>query len=109
MRRVRNHLALKMGSAAREGTATGLVGRDHECAVIDALLDGALDGESGALVLRAEAGTGKTSLLDHAADRADALAVLRVDYHLRKVFAKLEITSRAELARSDLGEPVAAA
>ena len=78
MRRVRNHLALKMGSAAREGTATGLVGRDHECAVIDALLDGALDGESGALVLRAEAGTGKTSLLDHAADRADALAVLRV-------------------------------
>ena len=50
-----------MGSAVREGTATGLVGRDHECAVIDALLDGALDGESGALVLRAEAGTGKTS------------------------------------------------
>ena len=64
MRRVRNHLAQKMGSAAREGTATGLVGRDHECAVVDALLNGALDGESGALVLRAEAGTGKTSLLD---------------------------------------------
>ena len=63
MRRVRNHLAQKMGSAAREGTATGLVGREHECAVIDALLDGAAGGESGALVLRAEAGMGKTSLL----------------------------------------------
>jgi len=31
-----------------------------------------------------------------------------IDYHLRKVFAKLEISSRAELARVPLGEPVAA-
>jgi len=75
---VSDHVRNKMGSTAREGTATRLVGRDHECAVIDGLLDGASEGNSGALVLRGEAGTGKTSLLQCAAERADELTVLKV-------------------------------
>ena len=31
-----------------------------------------------------------------------------IDYHLRNVFAKLQIASRADLARIDLGEHIAA-
>ena len=43
-----------------------LSGRLRECAQIEALVDGARGGTSGVIVVRGEAGTEKTALLDHA-------------------------------------------
>ncbi|WP_406201833.1 AAA family ATPase [Kitasatospora sp. NBC_01560] len=51
-----------------------LYGRDEEQAAVGALLDGARDGRSGALVLRGEPGIGKTALLEHAVAAAGAAA-----------------------------------
>ncbi|MGA8720719.1 MAG: AAA family ATPase [Solirubrobacteraceae bacterium] len=55
-----------------------LVGRARECAVIERMLEAARGRESGSLVVRGEAGMGKTALLEYAADRAGAMRVLRV-------------------------------
>ncbi len=49
-----------------------LVGRSSEREAIETLLEGALEGLSGVLVLRGEAGVGKTALLDDAAESAAA-------------------------------------
>ncbi|WP_304453051.1 helix-turn-helix transcriptional regulator [Nocardiopsis sp. YSL2] len=54
-----------------------LRGRDGETARIDAILAAARSGRSGALVLRGEAGIGKSALLDHA-EREAAAAGIRV-------------------------------
>jgi DNA-binding CsgD family transcriptional regulator len=54
-----------------------LVGRERECAAIDELLDASARGESRSLVLRGEAGAGKTALLRHAAQRGAGGQILR--------------------------------
>jgi predicted ATPase len=54
-----------------------LVGRDLELAALGRLLDEARDGRSGALLLRGEAGIGKTALLARAAETARDFRVLR--------------------------------
>lgn len=59
-----------------EGASSVLVGRDRECARIDGLLEGALAGESGVLIVRGEPGIGKTALLEYAAGRAAGMEVL---------------------------------
>jgi hypothetical protein len=53
-----------------------LLGRDAERAAIDALLEDARAGAGGSLVVRGEAGIGKTALLDYAKQRAAPMAVL---------------------------------
>jgi predicted ATPase len=60
--------------------AVVLRGREDECAQLDGLLNGALAGRSGVLILCGEAGVGKTALLDHvtASATATALSVVRV-------------------------------
>jgi len=54
-----------------------LLDREHECRELDQLLDSARRGPSGALVIRGEAGIGKTALLDYAATAAHDFLVVR--------------------------------
>lgn len=58
-------------------SAVVLYGRSAETAAIGDLIDRAGKGHGGALVLRGEAGAGKTALLDLAASRGGPMRVLR--------------------------------
>src|SRR6201995_807082 len=53
-----------------------LRGRKDECVALDRLLDQVRAGRRGTLVLRGEAGVGKTALLDYAVDSASDLTVI---------------------------------
>ncbi|MFI0241925.1 AAA family ATPase [Streptomyces sp. NPDC016845] len=55
-----------------------LHGRDEEMARLDGLLGGAVAGAGGVLVVRGDAGIGKSALLDHAAERARDTYGMRV-------------------------------
>src|SRR5262249_30885931 len=69
-----------------------LVGRASECDAIDRLLEGVRAGRSGALVVRGEAGVGKTALLGYAIDAASDLRVVRavgVESEMELAFAAL--------------------
>lgn len=65
-----------------------LFGRDVECARIDAVLDAARERRSQAVVLRGEAGIGKSALLQYAVQHAEDFLVLNA----------LGVESDAELA-----------
>jgi DNA-binding CsgD family transcriptional regulator len=56
--------------------AVPLLGRDHECAVIDAVVADARAGTGGALVVRGEPGIGKSALLGYARQHAAPMLVL---------------------------------
>jgi hypothetical protein len=55
-----------------------LRGRRHECESLDRVLANVRAGRSQVLVLRGEAGAGKTALLDYVAERAHGCAVARI-------------------------------
>jgi DNA-binding CsgD family transcriptional regulator len=66
--------------AGLQPQAARLLGRDRECAAIDALLQNARAGVAGALIVRGEAGIGKTALLGYAIQQAmPGMLVLRTD------------------------------
>src|ERR1700755_3583827 len=59
------------------GQRTGLLGRSSECALLDDALSSIRRGESRSLVLRGEAGVGKTALLEYLIAAASDLTVVR--------------------------------
>jgi DNA-binding CsgD family transcriptional regulator len=84
-----------------------LHGRSAETARIDELLTAARDGRSGALVIRGEAGVGKTALLDYAAAAA-GMRVLHgtgIESEAELPFAALQLLLRPALGRLDVLPP----
>src|SRR6516225_464171 len=82
-----------------------LLGRRSERAELDRLLDGVRTGRSGALVLRGEAGVGKTALLHYAIESASDLTVARalgVESEMELPFAALHQVCASMLDRLEL-------
>jgi DNA-binding CsgD family transcriptional regulator/tetratricopeptide (TPR) repeat protein len=74
------------------GGSTTLRGRRGECERLDRLLAGVRGGSSGVLVLRGEAGVGKTALLDYVVESAADLQVVQaagVESEMELAFAAL--------------------
>ncbi len=67
-------------------------GRASECAMLDALIEDVRRGESRALVVRGEAGIGKTALLDYLVESASGMTVARaggVESEMELAYASL--------------------
>ena len=58
--------------------STGFRGRGRECAVLDRLLDDVRGGQSAVVVIRGEAGVGKTDLLRYAAGQASGCRIAKI-------------------------------
>jgi hypothetical protein len=74
------------------GDGAGLLGRRAETAALDQMIAAVREGESRVLVVRGDAGVGKTALLDHVARSARNVRVLRaagVESEMELAFATL--------------------
>jgi DNA-binding CsgD family transcriptional regulator len=83
---------------------TGLRGRRRECAALDTLLDRARTASSGVLVIRGQAGIGKTALLEHVAREARGFRVAQVcavESEMEIAFAGLQQLLASMLPRLD--------
>ena len=81
-----------MDGQVPRGPGTVLRGRAGECAILDELLGAVRRGESGVLVLRGEAGLGKTAMLDYASRSCEGCRVIRaagVESEMELPFAAL--------------------
>src|SRR5919109_692849 len=100
-------LALEVHALVRRSVVTEqlvLYGRETERARLDALLEGARSSLSGVLVVRGEAGIGKSALLDQAIGRADGTPVLRatgVESEAELAFAGLHQLLRPVLGMTE--------
>jgi DNA-binding CsgD family transcriptional regulator len=87
------------------GRRTSLLGRASECALLDSLIGDIRGGESRSLVLRGEAGIGKTALLEHLVESASDLTVVRavgVESEMELAYASLHQLSGPLLDRLEL-------
>lgn len=79
---------------AGPGLRTGLLGRASECALLDDLGASVRGGKSRSLVLRGEAGIGKTALLDYLVESVSDLTVVRavgVESEMELPYASLHL------------------
>jgi AAA ATPase domain len=85
-------------------TPTQLLGRRRECAALDELVASVREGSSRALVMRGEAGVGKTALLEYLVQRASGCSVVRaagVESEMELAFAGLHQLCAPVLDRLD--------
>ena len=89
-----------------------LLGRGSERAAIDGLIRGASQGVSGVLLLRGDAGAGKTALLEYVADTTAGMTVVRargIEAESSLPFAALADVLRPMMAQLDRLPPVQSA
>jgi len=90
-----SHTGKDQGALRPSGAAgmSGVLGRDAECAALDRALDEVRAGRGAVLVLRGEAGIGKSALLDYMTGRASEFHIARasgIESEVELPFAGLE-------------------